>query len=99
MIIDGKFVIQNYYVRTIEILFPRAGVWSYVLVFKAVNILAVPLIACFARMSKGHGVPEVMQAVMQRGGKIRPRVAITKPITAALCMRSTVYLLVCEVPH
>ena len=35
-----------------------------------------PLIYKFAREAKGHGVPEVMEAVALRGGRIRPRVAV-----------------------
>ncbi len=35
-----------------------------------------PLIYKYAREAKGHGVPEVMEAVALRGGRIRPRVAL-----------------------
>ncbi len=51
-------------------------------------MLAGPLIAWFAREAKGHGVPEVMQALVLRGGRIRPRVAITKILASALCIGS-----------
>lgn len=37
-----------------------------------------PLIYFFAREAKGHGVPEVMLAVAQKGGRIRPIVAVVK---------------------
>ena len=37
-----------------------------------------PLVYYFAREAKGHGVPEVMEAIELRGGKIRPRVVIVK---------------------
>ena len=79
-------VIQNTSYNTVQFLFPHLGVWSYVFVPIAGALLAGPLIAWFAQEAKGHGVPEVMQALVQRGGKIRPRVAITKIITAALCI-------------
>ncbi len=79
-------VIQNSSYNTVQFLFPHLGVWSYVFVPIAGALLAGPLIAWFAQEAKGHGVPEVMQALVQRGGKIRPRVAITKIITAALCI-------------
>lgn len=45
-----------------------------------------PLIYKFAREAKGHGVPEVMEAVALRGGRIRPRVAIVKSLSSALCI-------------
>jgi len=45
-----------------------------------------PLIYKYAREAKGHGVPEVMEAVALRGGRIRPRVAIIKSLSSALCI-------------
>ena len=36
--------------------------------------------------AKGHGVPEVMQALILRGGRIRARVAVAKIIASALCI-------------
>ncbi len=45
-----------------------------------------PLIYKFAREAKGHGVPEVMEAVALRGGRIRPRVALVKSLASALCI-------------
>jgi CIC family chloride channel protein len=45
-----------------------------------------PLVYRFAREAKGHGVPEVMEAVALRGGRIRPRVAIVKSLASAICI-------------
>jgi CIC family chloride channel protein len=45
-----------------------------------------PLIYRFAREAKGHGVPEVMEAVAVRGGIIRPRVALVKALASAICI-------------
>ena len=45
-----------------------------------------PLIYKYAREAKGHGVPEVMEAVALRGGRIRPRVALVKSISSAICI-------------
>jgi len=45
-----------------------------------------PLIYRFAREAKGHGVPEVMEAVALQGGRIRPRVAIIKSLASAICI-------------
>lgn len=45
-----------------------------------------PLIYFFAREAKGHGVPEVMEAVALRGGRIRPRVAVVKAFASAICI-------------
>jgi CIC family chloride channel protein len=45
-----------------------------------------PMIYRFAREAKGHGVPEVMEAVALRGGRIRPRVAIIKSLASSICI-------------
>jgi CIC family chloride channel protein len=47
-----------------------------------------PLIYQYAREAKGHGVPEVMEAVALKGGRIRPRVAVVKSLASALCIAS-----------
>jgi len=48
------------------------------------GLLVGPLIQGFAREAKGHGVPEVMEAVALRGGRIRPIVALVKSIASSL---------------
>ncbi len=45
-----------------------------------------PLVYFYAREAKGHGVPEVMEAVALRGGRIRPRVAIVKSLASSICI-------------
>jgi CIC family chloride channel protein len=58
---------------------------AYVVIAPALGGLLVgPLIYFFAREAKGHGVPEVMEAVALRGGRIRPVVAIVKSIASSL---------------
>ncbi len=42
----------------------------------------------FAREAKGHGVPEVMEAVALRGGRIRPRVVLAKMLASGICISS-----------
>jgi CIC family chloride channel protein len=42
----------------------------------------------FAREAKGHGVPEVMEAVAVQGGRIRPRVVIAKMFASGVCIAS-----------
>ncbi|MEM8835700.1 MAG: chloride channel protein [Planctomycetota bacterium] len=46
------------------------------------------LVHLFAREAKGHGVPEVMDALYRKKGKIRPRVAIVKSIASACTIGS-----------
>jgi CIC family chloride channel protein len=45
-----------------------------------------PLIYRYAREARGHGVPEVMIAVADEGGRIRPQVAAVKSIASAICI-------------
>ena len=46
------------------------------------------IISRFAREAKGHGVPEVMEAIVLKRGRIRPRVAIAKIIASAITIGS-----------
>ncbi len=67
------------------------GPWKWAIVILAPaagGLLAGPIIARFAQEAKGHGVPEVMQAMALQGGRIRPRVVIAKIIASALCIGS-----------
>ncbi|MFF8991006.1 chloride channel protein [Streptomyces sp. NPDC014983] len=52
------------------------------------GLLYGPLVNRFAREARGHGVPEVMLAVAQRGGRISPRVAVVKTLASALTIGS-----------
>ena len=47
-----------------------------------------PLVYYFAREAKGHGVPEVMESLELRGGRIRPRVVIVKSLASSICIAS-----------
>ncbi len=63
-------------------------VWMLV-VLPAVGALLVGFIThFFASEAKGHGVPEVMDAMYRKGGHIRPRVATAKAISSALTIGS-----------
>ena len=50
------------------------------------GLLYGPLIQRFAREARGHGVPEVMLAVAENGGRIRPQVSVVKALASALCI-------------
>jgi CIC family chloride channel protein len=45
-----------------------------------------PVVYFLAREAKGHGVPEVMEAVALRKGVIRKRVVLVKSLVSALCI-------------
>ena len=62
---------------------------SYVIFVPAIGGLMVgSLVYFFAREAKGHGVPEVMEAVALKRGRIRPRVAIIKSLASSICIGS-----------
>lgn len=61
----------------------------YILLVPVVGGLIVGLLIHFgAREAKGHGVPEVMEAVAVRGGRIRLRVAAIKSLASSICIGS-----------
>ena len=64
------------------------GNWYILVIPAAGGLLVGPIIYFLAREAKGHGVPEVMEAVAMKGGRIRPRVAIIKSLASALCIGS-----------
>ena len=65
---------------------PWLGVWFIVLVPVAGGLLYGPLITRFAPEARGHGVPEVMVAVAENGGRIRPQVTLVKAFASAMCL-------------
>jgi len=62
------------------------GPFFVVLAPAVAGLIYGPLIARFAPEARGHGVPEVMLAVAERGGRISPAVAIVKSLASALCI-------------
>jgi CIC family chloride channel protein len=79
------FAIQDFSYGTVSGLLPFLGKWIYVIVPVMGGLLVGPLIL-MAQEAKGHGVPEVMQALILRGGRIRARVAAAKIAASALCI-------------
>ncbi len=65
---------------------PWAGIWFLLIIPVVGGLLYGPLIQRFAREARGHGVPEVMLAEAENGGRIRPPVTIVKALASALCI-------------
>ncbi|MDQ6682717.1 MAG: chloride channel protein [Chloroflexota bacterium] len=74
--------------RPVHPALPGLGIWFIVAVPVLGGLLYGPLIDLFAREARGHGVPEVMLAVAEQGGRIRPRVAVIKSLASAICLGS-----------
>jgi CIC family chloride channel protein len=62
--------------------------WWILLAPAAGGLIVGPLIYFFAREAKGHGVPEVMEAVALRSGFIRTRVVLVKSLASAVSIAS-----------
>lgn len=65
---------------------PWLGVGFFVVIPVIGGLLYGPLISRFAREARGHGVPEVMIAVAENGGRIRPQVTVVKALASAICI-------------
>jgi CIC family chloride channel protein len=50
------------------------------------GLLVGVMTSCLAREAKGHGVPEVIEAVALRGGRMRPVVPVVKLLASAICI-------------
>ena len=66
--------------------FPFLGMWFVVLVPVIAGAIYGPLVSKFAPEARGHGVPEVMYAVAEKGGRIPPQVSVVKALASALCI-------------
>ena len=52
------------------------------------GLLVGPIVYFGAHEAKGHGVPEVMEAVVLKGGRIRSRVALVKILASGISIGS-----------
>lgn len=64
------------------------GTWGSIGLLLVAGLLTGMLIHFFASEAKGHGVPEVMEAIALKRGRIRPRVAAAKIIASTLTIGS-----------
>jgi CIC family chloride channel protein len=70
--------------RVASLHLPWLGIWFLLLIPVVGGLVYGPLIQRFAREARGHGVPEVMLAVAENGGRIRPQVTIVKAVASAV---------------
>jgi CIC family chloride channel protein len=67
---------------------PWLGLGFFVVIPVIGGLIYGPLIYKWAREARGHGVPEVMIAVADNGGRIRWQVSVVKALASALCIGS-----------
>jgi len=60
--------------------------WLVVLVPAAGGLLVGLITTYLAPETKGHGVPEAMEAIAMHGGRIRPIVVLAKALASAFCI-------------
>jgi CIC family chloride channel protein len=66
-----------------------SGTWYLTILIPAGGAFIVGLIIhYFSKEAKGHGVPEVMEAISLKNGVIRPRVVASKAVASALTIAS-----------
>ena len=79
-------IVQVLFFEKGESTFAFLGRWLIIIVPTVGGLLVGPIIAYFSSEAKGHGVPEVMQAMALHGGRIRPRVVLAKIAASSLCI-------------
>jgi CIC family chloride channel protein len=89
-LIHNLFFLGRFALAYDSSVFTPVGHWGkLVILVPVVGGLGVTfLVSNFAPEAKGHGVPEVMDAIYYRGGRIRPVVAVVKSLASALSIGS-----------
>ncbi len=65
-------------------LFPLPRRFWYLLMPAIGGLLVAPIVWKWAPEARGHGVPEILGALLTRGGRIRPLVALAKALGSAI---------------
>ncbi|KAA9155276.1 chloride channel protein [Amycolatopsis acidicola] len=67
---------------------PALGPWFLLIAPVLAGLIYGPLVYRFAPEARGHGVPEVMYAVAEKGGRIPAQVTVVKALASALTIGS-----------
>ena len=75
---------------SLEFTSPAQNTLGYLVIL--VPILGGLIVGIMARFGseriRGHGIPEAIEAILLRGAKVEPRVAVLKPVSAAIAIGS-----------
>ncbi len=90
--IGFKLLIQFYHSMFFsggeQLLSASMGKYYIILIPALGGLLVGPIIYFFAREAKGHGVPEVMAAVAEKDGVMRPRLVLIKAMASSISIGS-----------
>ncbi len=78
----------GFFTGTESVLGSFLGKYYVILVPALGGLLVGPIVYFLAREAKGHGVPEVMYAVAENDGILRPRVVLIKALASAITIGS-----------
>ena len=89
-LVHNVMFLQSFQFAYDSSIFTPSNPWgAWVILVPAVGAIGVTfIIVNFAPEAKGHGVPEVMDAIYYNGGRIRPIVAVAKSLASALAIGS-----------
>ena len=87
-VIHNLFFLKTFSLNYDSSLFTPGSPWGAAVIFVPVvgGIIVTFIVSNFAPEAKGHGVPEVMDAIYYKGGVIRPVVAAVKSIASAVAI-------------
>jgi len=76
-------------VSSIFIIIPATlGAFGWLVIPIIGGLIVAVIVVRYAPEAKGHGVPEVMEAYVLQGGKMRLRVPLLKSLASAICIGS-----------
>lgn len=86
--IHNLFFLKTFSLNYDSSLFTPGSPWGAAVILVPVvgSIIVTFIVSNFAPEAKGHGVPEVMDAIYYKGGVIRPVVAAVKSIASAVAI-------------
>jgi chloride channel protein, CIC family len=89
-LIHNVLFLGQFVVRYDANLFTPPSPWgAFIILVPVLGAIAVTfLVTTFAPEARGHGVPEVMDAIYYKGGVIRPVVAVVKSLASAIAIGS-----------
>jgi CIC family chloride channel protein len=89
-LVHNLFFLGRYAWNYDSSVFTPPGPWGVGIILAPITggILVTALVQNFAPEAKGHGVPEVMDAIYYKSGIIRPIVAVVKSLASALAIGS-----------